>query len=398
MKLVAIICEFNPLHKGHEYLIKEAKRVTGADGVVCIMSGNFVQRAEPSIADMRIRAKAVLKCGAVAVLTIPTLYSTACAERFSEGAINIANSIDAIKWLLFGSECGDIEYIKQVAKVQANESEDFKASLKQFLSEGLPYPKALSLASSKILGGDSDAPNMPNDILGIEYCKQLIRTSSKIEPITIKRLGANHHDEKLNKNFSSSTAVRGFLNDGNLSKVGKALSKRSFEVFNEAWQENMIDFKLFEQLVLYALRTKDLSLCPDSGEGLEVKLKKESERFLNLSEVIEAVKSKRYTHARIRRLCLQALLDITHYPQLNDIKLPSRLLGIKKSLKKKILPLLPNNIIIKNKDEKSYLALLNNNDKKTIEYILNICTKANSIYSLVNNSTKNHLEEPLLIV
>jgi len=398
MKLAAIICEFNPLHKGHAYLIKQAKEVTNADAVICIMSPNFVQRAEPAVANMHTRAIAALKSGANAVLTIPALYATACAEKFSEGAINIANSIKSIKWLVFGSECGDIEYIKKIAKIQTTESKKFKTKLKNELASGISYPKALSLASAECLGNDIAAPNLPNDILGIEYYKQIIKQKSNITPITIKRKGAGHHDKNANNLYSSSTAVRNFLNIGNIAKVEKLLPKQAFKTFNETWNKHKVNFNIFEILTLYALKTKDLSKTPDNGEGLEVKLKKNSEIFLDLNDVINATKSKRYTHARIRRLCLQALLDITHYPLLDNFNLPTRLLGVSKKTKQKLLPLLGDNVIIKNKDEVKYLASLDSEKLEIAKYILEICYKSSSIYNLISNTAKNHLEKPLIIV
>jgi len=382
MKVVAIICEFNPLHNGHALLIKKAKELTGADAILCVMSGNFVQRAEPSILDSRVRARAALLCGADLVVELPALYSTACADRFSEGAVNIISSIKNVTHIAFGSECGDIEFLKKVASVQVQESDEFKSRLREFLDSGISYPRALGLATKSELGLETEV-NLPNDLLGIEYLKALKRCGDKVQAVTIKRIGS-HHDSELKGEFSSSSAVRGTVLGKNFSQAKKALPKYVQKLVVDELKKWSVNYKLMEQFVVLALRLNDLSVCPDSGEGLDIKLKKAAQEFVLLDDIFGSAKSKRYTLARIKRLALQSVLGITHYPTIGEFKIPSRLIGVKKDLKGVLLPLMPKNIIVQNKDFDNYVAELGcEKDKAACEYIEKISANASLIYPLL---------------
>ena len=396
MRITAIICEFNPLHNGHAMLLNRARQNTNADAILCIMSGNFTQRAEPAIVDSRTRATMALKCGADLVVELPALYSTACADKFSEASINIANSIKHVTHLAFGSECGDIKLLQSAAQVQASESKEFKLELKQHLDNGKSYANALSLATQNALDNDFDL-NMPNDILGIEYIKQLYKSNSSIKPITISRQGSNHHDKIAQGEFCSATALRTLLNDKNFAAAKKVMPKIAFDIIKDDLSKHSVDFELFNFLTLASLRLNDLSNCPDSGEGLENKLKKSALECTNLLDAFDKTKSKRYTMARIRRLCLQVLFGITHYPNISDLSIPAKLIGINANLKTKLLPLLPKNIIVQNKDFDLYINTLKKEQQADCQYIESINEKAGLLYPLLQK--KNGLfykNQPLI--
>jgi len=392
MSFVTIICEFNPMHNGHKHLIDNAKKLSGADFVLCVLSGNFTQRQDPCVTDKFSRAKVAILNGADAVVELPALYATACGERFSQGAVNIINSVSSVSHIAFGSECGDIDYLNKVSDIQLNESDEFKAVLKHELASGISYAKAYSNSTAVILGGD--APNLPNDILAVEYLKQLKKLNSAVVPITVKRKGEAFHDDKTVSKFSSASAIRAMINKGEIDKIKNSVPSNTFKSLSDI----KVDEAKFDLLKLFALRTADLSHCPDSGEGLDIKLKKEAMNISGLEEIITATKSKRYTQSRINRLITQSLFNITHYPVL-DFNLPAKLLAVKKTAADKILPLLPKNIIIKNKDYTDYISTLNNDQKIIAEYITNIGITADTVYNLICGSTdKDYLSAPLVKV
>ena len=188
MKTVGIIAEYNPFHNGHKYQIEKAKELTGADYCIVVMSGNFVQRGTPAFMDKYLRAKAALTCGADLVIELPVHYAAASAEYFASGAVAILDRLGVIDYLCFGSECGNIEILSDIADVLISESDEFKNVLKQRLKEGVAYPKARNdaiCAAAPHLTEYLDVLNYPNNILGLEYIKALKKRKSNIAPCTI---------------------------------------------------------------------------------------------------------------------------------------------------------------------------------------------------------------------
>ena len=396
MKFAAVVGEFNPFHNGHAYLLEKARDISGCDTVLCVMSGNFVQRAFPAIADMRVRAHAALLNGADAIIELPALYATACSERFAEAAVNIINSIPAVSHLVFGSESGELSYLQKIAETQAFESEKFKLILKQFLNNGIPYAAAYAKATEAESG--ETPPNKPNDILAVEYIKQLLKTNSRVIPVAVKRTGADYHDPKFQGHFSSATAVRGFLAHGNDAAAIESMPKTAAVLFQDATASFPVITKNFDLLVINALRTNDYAGCPDAGEGLEIKLKKTALKSTVLDQVIAEAKSKRYTEARIRRLCLQVLFNITHYPMLNFF-IPAKLIGVRNELKDSILSNLPQNITVQNKNISQYIATLAPAQQQEAHYIQSINQLAALLFPLLQNRDGKFYEsEPLLTV
>ena len=213
MNVTAIISEYNPLHKGHLYHIETARKETGADYVIAIMSGNFVQRGTPAILDKYIRAEAALKSGVDLVLELPVMYATASAEYFALGGVSLANTLGCVTHLSFGSEYGQAEKFMTAANLLLNEPEEMKLPLKEALKEGLSYPAARAHAVKVSHPELAELLEDPNNILGVEYCKALLKSKSNILPHTIKRQGQDYHSEDTSSGFASATGVRKLWSD-----------------------------------------------------------------------------------------------------------------------------------------------------------------------------------------
>lgn len=206
MKTAAVISELNPLHSGHAGLFRAAREM-GADSVMTLMSGDFVQRGVPSITDRHTRTHMALLAGADLVLSYPVRYATGPAERFAEYAVRILNGLGCVDWLVFGSESGDVHGLMECAEVLVQEPPEFRERLHAALRAGRSYPSAASEALPEYAGLLRD----PNNILGVEYCKALIRTGSTIRPVTVKRLGSMHNDRSVRDSGASAGAIRRLL-------------------------------------------------------------------------------------------------------------------------------------------------------------------------------------------
>ncbi len=328
----AIISEYNPFHKGHKYLIEEARRITGADYITVIMSGSFVQRAEPAVFSKEARAKMALESGADIVIELPCVNVLQSAERYAMGAVFVANSIKA-DYLAFGSECGDIDKIIKTA--EAVTTDRVNSRLQDFLQSGSSFPAARAKAIELICPEIGDILSKPNNILGVEYVKALRTLNSDTIPVTVKRIGANHDDSQINNGFASATHIRKMLLEQKSTSefVPEAVAK----IINEeiAGGRCVLNKEFFNRAMLASLRTKDIqsiSLATDCAEGLEYKIISGIQNHNSIDAITDEVKSKRYTHSRIRRILLSVFLGINKC----DHTMPSyvRLLGLRKSASK----------------------------------------------------------------
>ena len=206
MKTAAVISELNPLHSGHAGLFRAAREM-GADSVMTLMSGDFVQRGVPSRVERYTRTHMALLAGADLVLSYPVRYATGSAERFAEYAVRILNGLGCVDWLVFGSESGDVDGLMECAGVLVQEPPEFRERLHAALRAGRSYPSAASEALPEYAGLLRD----PNNILGVEYCKALIRTGSSIRPVTVKRLSSMHSDRSIRDSGASAGAIRRLL-------------------------------------------------------------------------------------------------------------------------------------------------------------------------------------------
>ncbi|MGI6586694.1 MAG: nucleotidyltransferase [Gracilibacteraceae bacterium] len=321
MKTVGIISEYNPFHNGHKHHIQAAKEACGAKHTVCIMSGNFVQRGEPSIFDKWTRSQIAVMNGADLVIELPVIYACQPAEIFAAGAVKILNSLGVIDYICFGSELGDTNTLHRLAELLQNEPEAFRLLLKKQLEQGVSYPKAVSDALSQYAGKDippdaDDILKNPNNVLGVEYIKALMALKSSIVPVAVKRIGSSHNDTGITGYIASATAIRNEIkNSGISNKVKMSLPENSIDIIDKNLKRNKhpVFMNDFSDILLYKLRTMEkteLIRYPGVKEGIENRLKKCADTSSSCEGLIEAVKTKRYTRTYIQRLLCHVLLDI----------------------------------------------------------------------------------------
>lgn len=316
MNVTAIISEYNPLHKGHQYHIETAKKETNADFVIAIMSGNFVQRGTPAILDKYARAEAALKSGVDLVLELPVMYATASAEYFALGGVSLANALGCVTHLSFGSEYGQADKIMETAALLINEPEEMKIPLKEALKEGLSYPAARAHAVKVSHPELADILEEPNNILGVEYCKALLKLKSKIIPHTLKRQGQDYHSETMDSGFASATGIRklmGAESYKNMEIFKKQLSSASYELLNPYFHQSPFTEDDLSMLLRYKLITENrMHLTEYFGVNKELsnRIYKHLSEFESFSSFAELIKTKNITRTAINRALLHILLDV----------------------------------------------------------------------------------------
>ena len=304
MKIVGIICEYNPMHLGHKKQIDEIRRIYGNDtAIVCLMSGNFVQRGAPAIIDKTFRAKAAIQCGADLVLELPIQYALSSAEGFAAGGVHILGSF--CDFLCFGAETADQQQLLHVA--QALLSEEFKPQLKTQLDTGKSFPAARQGALVR-MGLDASILETPNNILAVEYCKAILSQNCAMAPLPICR-GGNYHDEMPDPENPSATAVRQMMQSG--QDWSPYVPETARHVFASAPLHTM---HAGERAILGKLRTMtddQFEALPYGSEGLWRKFMHACRQQATLEDIIAATKSKRYTRTRIDRMVTCAFLGLT---------------------------------------------------------------------------------------
>jgi len=321
MRVSAVICEYNPFHNGHKYQLEYMKGIS--DAVVCIMSGDFVQRGEAAIFDKFERTQAALANGADLVIMLPVCFSLNTAERFAFGGVSLAESLGVVDTLCFGSECGDISRLTNAAKSLIGEPKEVSEKIRKLVGEGMSYPKARAKAFLGII--DEDILCEPNNILATEYIKSLINLNSKIVPDTIERYKSGYHDKKPVGEFASASAIREMIiNDENYKLY---VPDNAFDIY-----KNIYNTKLLSDILVYLIRTKttvEISKINDVTEGLENRIKASIYEADGFFDIAEYIKSKRYTMTRIKRILLSLILGI----EKEDTKNPPeyiRVLGMNK--------------------------------------------------------------------
>ena len=326
MKICAIICEYNPFHNGHLYQIEEAKKQTGTDAVLCLMSGDFVQRGEKAVFDKYTRAKHAVLAGADAVVQLPTVFATSCAEIFAKGAISLLSSIPAVTHLCFGVENTDKITLQKQAALLIKEPKVLSQKIKTYCKQGFSYVKARQQAFKEVF--NEDLLSSPNDVLALEYTKTLLAKKSKIEIVPLQRKGAKYNDETLQTNFSSASAIRKSLQAAELEKITNNLPSFVADDLTTA-NDCQTTLDTLEKLSILSGKKNRLKKVMSCSEGLENAFLKAANE---LSPLDKTLTSARYTSARIRRIALQNLLQIEE----NFIKkclsapLDLRVLAIKK--------------------------------------------------------------------
>lgn len=353
MHVLGVIAEFNPLHTGHEYLIRHLRRETGAEFCVVAMSGDYVQRGEPAFFSKTLRTTAALLSGADLVLELPLSVSTGSAEYFAEGAVSLLDRLGCVTYLGFGSESGDIHTFELAGKLLSGEPESYRSLLLENLKRGANFPKARYEALSAYLTSqraDQDFSavlsllSAPNNILGTEYCKALYKLRSPIRPVTLRRLGAGYHEDlhETSVHASASGLRKAFLNaqtsDDMEALLQSYVPKDCRSLYLDALQQKQ--YTVFDDLFLPLYHTLQYTDAASLVRFQDV-APEFAERLLNLfrqcsclTELCDALKTRNLTAARIRRSLLHILLhlskDVLTAEKEQGLSLYARILGFRR--------------------------------------------------------------------
>lgn len=404
MKINVIVCEYNPLHNGHKYLIDMSKKAHPSCITVCIMSGNFVQRGEPAILDKWKRASWALSAGADIVIELPTFFALQSADKFAFGAMKIASLLNAEGYVSFGSENENVYMLKDIAEITLPNNEQFKKLLRANLSKNLPFAVSRKNAIIDCLKFKYDMLELENTIkssnciLAIEYIKALIMLNSKLKPCALKRQSSSYNDIEIKGTFSSATSIRQAI------KNSIDFNDTVPDFVYKSLKENLLPSRdVFESMILYKLRAmpnEELAKILDVNEGLENLIKKAVDAYSTLPEIISHATNKRYTASRIRRICYSALLDITKqdYLKYNEISSPlyARVLGFKETAK----PLLKH--IKENSDIKLITSVKDALEDENVSSLLELDLKATDVYTLAlygkDSVAKRDFTEKIIII
>lgn len=308
-KIAGIVCEYNPFHTGHEYQIKKIREM-GYDKIVCVMSGNTVQRGEFAIADKYSRAEMAVKCGADLVLELPYPYSSSGAEFFASAAVKILSSA-GVGTICFGSESADVDALTRAASIC--ESESFARNYQSISGGGIGSAAAFFESYENVSG--EKFPGGSNDLLGVAYIRAIIRNGIDMIPVAIKREGSAYNDGELDNSniYPSALMIRNTLAKG-LDKIEKSLPRASFETISEciAKGDAPCDIKRIESAVLAFFRLADAEALAnmniaEAGGGLVEKLCKCSRTAKSYEELVNLVSGKNYTESRVRRVILACM-------------------------------------------------------------------------------------------
>lgn len=328
MKAVGLVTEYNPLHNGHLYHIRESVEMTKADVCIAVMSGNFVQRGEPAIIDKYSRCQAAVESGINLLVELPSYYALSSAEMFADGAVKILAAL-GVSSMVFGSECGDISLLKRIAELLVLEPENYKELLKKNLSTGQTFPKARQNALERVMEQSFDTLlSSPNNILGIEYLKAILKRNANIIPYTLLRKGAGYHALKVEagETFSSAAAVREqiYKQTKNCKIFDTAIPNSMKTILQSRLQVSApVLLDDFTPLLNYKL----LEICSECYQNKNLIAKRLSSYvditlelgnriatcFTGMdtfSELILKIKSRQYTYSRIARCLMHILLNI----------------------------------------------------------------------------------------
>lgn len=326
MKVLGIVVEYNPFHNGHIYHIERSREITGSDAVVCVMSGNFIQRGEPAMLNKFARAETALHCGADLVIELPHPYAMSRAESFAFGAVKILDCIGIVDCISFGSEHGNVEALDFIAGILEAEPKEYRLELKKQLELGLAFPVCRQKAIKKYLN-DTSAPDLSelletsNNILGIEYLKALKKLKSSIKPYTIPRISNSYNSSQLTGKVSSATAIRSSITGGNApgcmsSETAQALPPFSLAVIEREFSSGKgpNSIKMFEAAIFSLIRRMNpgqIRELPDVSEGLEYRIKSAGENTGSIEELIDSICTKRYAQTRIQRILFSMHTGLT---------------------------------------------------------------------------------------
>ena len=369
--VLTVIAEYNPIHFGHLYQLEESIKMINPKYKVAIISGNFVQRGEPSMLNKWEKAKIALHYGFDLIIELPTVYAISSAENFASGAVKIASQIGTTH-LSFGTEIGDIERLKEFSEL-VDSTPEFMEKVKEYIAKGFSYPKSQELVIEELFWDEFKGICTPNNILGLEYLRAIDKFTPDITPITVKR----------NNNYVSSSKIRELIRS--YEAIDEYVPDFAQDVLEENQNNGTVVYSLkeFEKEIIYNIRRMsfaDFDNVPDVSENMIKKIKKAASICNSIDDLILEIKNKSITQARIQRILLYILLGITK----NDMSISKnvipyiRVLGMSKDGKQ-----LLSSVSNKNHDivtsVKSYEGRCNNS---ALRSLLDIDKFATDVYTL----------------
>lgn len=325
MSVIGIVCEYNPFHKGHEYQIQQAKQITGADHVICFMSGNFLQRGVPALADKYTRALIALRCSVDAVFEIPFVYSTSSARDYAYAAVSMMNSLNCIDYISFGAETASIDILSLIADIVTTEPKEISVSIKALAASGMSYGAARAQAISEYLHCRPDSSlnisqseldsvlSSPNNILAIEYLAALNKTRSHIKPVPIPRVCAGYNSTTADNDICSATAIRKMLLGGDIHRLERHVPEQCYSILSKAYG---ISFPVFDNdmsvyLSYSRMTNPDIARCADMDTDLSNRLSR-LDVNMSFSDTATALKCRNYTLTHIQRGLLHVITKLTN--------------------------------------------------------------------------------------
>lgn len=405
MKTIGIVCELNPLHSGHKYLLDMARKRFNADYIILVMSGDYTQRGVPSIVSKEIRTRMALMAGADAVFELPVQYATASAEYFASGAVSLLNSLGCVDHILFGTENGDIEEIQKIASILNDEPDEYKKELQKGLKRGLNFASARDAALKKLITiGNSTTLIGSNNILGIEYCRALMESKSSITPLTIQREGADYNSDDLTGAYASASAIRKLLETTYPDDTYRSILKDYIPedvltlLLSQKAYNRLDNYSDYLHYKLLSERGDGFTSYADIHRDLSDKIIKFLPKYTTISEFTDLLKSKDLTYTRIQRSLLHILLGIKQetLDSLKQEKYPVylRLLGFRK----KSSPLLA---VIRESANTTVISRMSDAFKIEDEQqkrLLDQDVLASDIYHLIIPDSKNEYQKPVTIL
>lgn len=336
MKIAGIIAEYNPFHTGHAYHIQKTRELTGADYIVVVLSGDFVQRGAPALYSKHLRTRMALLGGADLVFELPSTHSCESAEFFAQNAVRLLDALGCVDVLSFGSESGTIEPFLKLGSFLSAETPEYRNLLKEYLKRGESFPKARSLTLQELLS-DADTGTFlqtPNNILGVEYCKALCRQNSPIQPLTVKREGNGYHDDSLNGEFPSASAIRALWKSANCKISDTAVSSCFPPAISELLSQTFTcpqfldeeDFSPYLRWLLFSSDKAQLTSYQDVTPDFVQRLFHTRGSYESWGQYAALLKTRELTYSRICRMLMHCLLQISHVPVLSY----ARLLGFRR--------------------------------------------------------------------
>lgn len=336
MKIAGIIAEYNPFHTGHAYHIQKTRELTGADYIVVVLSGDFVQRGAPALYSKHLRTRMALLGGADLVFELPSTHSCESAEFFAQNAVRLLDALGCVDVLSFGSESGTIEPFLKLGSFLSAETPEYRNLLKEYLKRGESFPKARSLTLQQLLS-DADTGTFlqtPNNILGVEYCKALCRQNSPIQPFTVKREGNGYHDDSLNGEFPSASAIRALWKSANCKMSDTAVSSCFPPAISELLSQTFTcpqfldeeDFSPYLRWLLFSSDKAQLTSYQDVTPDFVQRLFHTRGSYESWGQYAALLKTRELTYSRICRMLMHCLLQISHVPVLPY----ARLLGFRR--------------------------------------------------------------------